>query len=371
MANSTFIGFNFPSSATTSYTDSQVVREIQPVTTWDRNGGYTITRRWRGPIDSLVAFSKGGSGEADFHGTYFSGTSDAPTSTLGGAGKDGAISTNLERDAGGRLGTFTATWVTSNLAAAQWTGAPTAPATRGATSGDQFQESSLWTLDGNDLEKDVYKGMVMEECERVLEASSPGSQFGFVRRVKRAIDAYSTGKDKDGNGILDYDEKAFDIEDYFILIVPPLSLIALATSVLVNPAGSVTLLDDLKVACGDILRGQEAFTISQYVLRNTKTTQYTSSIAAHLANANRVWTTANIQTLMAAETRTIDPPTSVVAYDIPLLGVLGSSDVFAASKWLYRTPDIQELNNGKWQITKEFWEGAEIALSTYKAYGVA
>jgi hypothetical protein len=133
----------------------------------------------------------------------------------------------------------------------------------------------------------------------------------------------------------------------------------------------VTLLDDLKVACGDILRGQEAFTISQYVLRNTKTTQYTSSLAAHLANVNRVWTTANIKTLMTAETRAIDPPTSGTNYDIPLLGVLGSSDIFAASKWLYRTPDIQELSNGKWQITKEFWEGADISLSTYKAYGVA
>ena len=75
MGNSTFIGFTFPSSSTTSYTDSQVVREIQPITTWNRDGGYTVTRRWRGPIDSLVAFSNGGSGEADYHGTYFSGAS--------------------------------------------------------------------------------------------------------------------------------------------------------------------------------------------------------------------------------------------------------------------------------------------------------
>jgi hypothetical protein len=363
MANNTFVGFThshepgpFP------LTDADVVRELQPVTTWSRSGNYTVTRRWRGPVEALENFSDGGSGNADYAGTYF---------TAGGAGIDGAIATDLVRDEGGQLGVFSATWVTSNLAAAKWTGVPVAPATRGAITGDQFQESSLWTLDGNDLEKDVYRGMVMEECERVLEATTPGSQFGFVRRVKNAIDAYSSGKDKDGNGIPDYDEKVFDIEDYFSLIVPPLSLIELATSVLVNPPGTVTLLDDLKVACGDILRGQEAFTISQYVLRNTKTTQYTSSLAAHLANVNRVWTTANIKTLMTAETRAIDPPTSGTNYDIPLLGVLGSSDIFAASKWLYRTPDIQELSNGKWQITKEFWEGADISLSTYKAYGVA
>ena len=71
MANSTFIGFNFPSSATTSYTDSQVVREIQPITTWNRDGGYTVTRRWRGPIDSLVAFSDGGASNKDFAWNLF------------------------------------------------------------------------------------------------------------------------------------------------------------------------------------------------------------------------------------------------------------------------------------------------------------
>ena len=67
---------------------------------------------------------------------------------------------------GARLGTFTATWVTSNINAVL--GAPAA-AGRTGTSGDQYQESSLWTLDGNDLEKSLFdRGMVFEECERVL-----------------------------------------------------------------------------------------------------------------------------------------------------------------------------------------------------------
>tara|TARA_R110002051_G_C8670423_1_gene490335 strand:- start:56 stop:1144 length:1089 start_codon:yes stop_codon:yes gene_type:complete len=361
MANNTFVGFNLPTTGQSS-TQSEVVKELQPVTTWSRDGNYKVTRRWRGPIDSLIAFSNGGSTNADFAGTYFTGTSGI---LLGGAGRDGALTTEIVREEGGQIGVFSATWVTSNIAAAQWTGAPTAPATRGATTGDQFQESSLWTLDGNDLEKDVYSGMVMEACEDALKADTAGTQFGFVMRVKKAIADYNAGTDADGNSIPDYFDKAFDITDYFGSIADhPLSVINAASSVM----GLTTLLDDLKQACSDILRGQESFTISQYVLRNTKTTQYTSSIAAHLANTNRVWTTANIKTLMAAETRTIDPPTSVTNYDIPLLGVLGSSGIFDTSKWLYRTPDIQELNNGKWQITKEFWEGADISLSTYKAY---
>ncbi|MBT3708472.1 MAG: hypothetical protein HOG19_03450 [Gammaproteobacteria bacterium] len=309
-----------------------------------------------------MAFSDGGSGEADFDGTYL---------TAGGAGLDGAISTELTREEGGQIGIFSAKWVTSNLSTTLGTGATNGPgglSGRGGTTGDQFQESSLWTLDGNDLEKDVYKGMVIEACEDALEADTAGTQFGFAMRVKKAIADYNGGTDADGNSIPDYFDKAFDITDYFGSIADhPLSVINAASSVM----GLTTLLDDLKQACSDILRGQESFTISQYVLRNTKTTQYTSSIAAHLANTNRIWTTANIKTLMAAETRTIDPPVSTDAYDIPLLGVLGSSGIFDTSKWLYRTPDIQELNNGKWQITKEFWEGTEISLSTYKVFGVA
>ena len=84
---------------------------------------------------------------------------------------------------------------------------------------------------------------------------------------------------------------------------------------------------------------------------------------------NRIWTTANITTVITAETRPIDPPSSTVAGTMPLLGVLGGT--LTGSNWLYRTPDVQELNNGKWQITKEWWEGTEVSKNTYKAYGVA
>ena len=129
----------------------------------------------------------------------------------GGAGIDGAIATDLVRDEGGQLGIFSATWVTSNLSTTLGTGATNGPgglSGRGDTSGDQFQESSLWTLDGNDLEKDVYNGMVMEACEDALKADTAGTQFGFVMRVKKAIADYNAGTDADGNGIADYFDKA-------------------------------------------------------------------------------------------------------------------------------------------------------------------
>jgi hypothetical protein len=46
------------------------------------------------------------------------------------------------------------------------------------------------------------------------------------------------------------------------------------------------------------------------------------------------------------------------------MGVLGT--VLDSSKWLYGTPDVTQLNNGKWQITKEWTEGSDIASSCYE-----
>jgi len=358
MPNNTFVGFPH-GQGDTGLSAADIVKELQPVTTWNRDGGYTVTRRWRGPVDALANFSDGGASNADFDGTYFNG---AYGILPGGAGRDGAIKTELQEDEGGQLGIFSATWVTSNLAAAKWTGAPTAPATRGATSGDQFQESSLWTLDGNDLEKSIYECDIIKTCSEKLDASTPDSGNGFGARVKYAIGLYQAGKDKDGVILTDPFQQEFEVSDYFNGV---LSILAGQSSI----TGGTNLQTDLESLCEDILRGQEVFTISQFVLRNVKTTQYTSALIPHYANVNRIWSTANITTLMAAETRTIDPPSSTVAGTMPLLGVLGGT--LTGSDWLYRTPDVQELNNGKWQVTKEWWEGTEVSKNTYKAYGVA
>lgn len=357
MANNTFVGFNLPTSGQSS-TQSEVVKELQPVTTWSRDGNYKVTRRWRGPIDSLIAFSNGGSTNADFAGTYFTGTSGI---LLGGAGRDGALTTELVREEGGQVGVFSATWVTSNLAAAQWTGAPTAPATRGATSGDQYQESSLWTLDGNDLEKSLFECPKMLDILNEIEndttgTSCTGGQLGLTARIRASMEDFKNGKDKDGNGIADYFEKTYQVADYFDIDSCP--LVALSS----------TQLNNLEAICQDYMKGVEAFTISQYVLRNTKTVQYNSAVAAvalipYYGDVNKIWLTSDITALMLADTRPIDPPTSTVAYTLPLIGVLGT--VFNTSKWLYRTPDVQELNNGKWQITREWWESTDYSVALY------
>jgi len=351
MANNTFVGFNLPTSGQ-STTQSEVVRELQPLTSWNRENGYTVTRRWRGPIEALKNFSDGGSTNADYAGTYFTGTSGtAPGAILlGGAGRDGAITTDLERDEGGQTGTFSATWVTSSITSAL--GNPRA-AGRTDTSGDQYQESSLWFLDGNDLEKNILE---CPEMAVIVADVSTAQQKGFAGRVQDAVDLYKARQDKEGDAITNPFETAFDIENYFDTSSAPWTDL--------TPANKAKL----KTICDEMLKGVEAFTISQYVLRNTITTQYTSGVAAQVlvpyyGNVNQIWDTSDITTAMAAQTRPIDPPTSTVANTIPLLGVLGT--IFSLSKWLYRTPDVQQLGNGKWQITREWWETTDFSTVLY------
>ena len=352
MANNTFVGFPHAGHSTSpgDPLDSDQVQEIQPVTTWSRDGGYTVTRRWRGQIDSLVAFSDGGTGNKDHAGTYFTGTSGF---LLGGAGRDGAISTNIEREEGGQLGVFSATWVTSNIATRLTSGGQMP--SDGSTSGDLYQESSIWTLDGNDIEKDLFDCPVLQACETTLGSN------GFPARAKKAVENYKDGKDKDGANLADPTATVFLWDSY--LTASEVTALQAASSIL----GNGNLFIDMRDVSNDSFKGVETFSFSQYVLRNVKTVQYTSSIIPSYTNVNNIWTTANIKTLMAGETRTIEPSTtSTLDYTLPLLGVLGT--VLNFSKWLYRTPDVQQLNNGKWQITKEWWEADEIATSCYKAY---
>ena len=350
MANNTFVGFPHGQSDT-GIDAADVVKELQPVTTWNRDTGYTVTRRWRGPIDALVNFSDGGASNADFDGTYFTGTTGI---ILGGAGRDGAISTNLEREEGGQLGVFSATWVSSSIASRLTSGGQVP--SDGSTSGDLYQESSLWFLDGNDLEKNILECKPMTAI--IADINTVVQRDGFPSRVQAAVDDYKSGKDKEGNTIANYWETKFDIADYFTAADPPYSELS---------AGSIAALG---LICQDMFKGVEAFTVSQYVLRNTVTTQYTSASGANLlapyyVDVNKIWLTSDVTTMMGASTRPIDPPTSTVAFTLPLIGLLSGSP-FSTYKWLYRTPDVQQLGNGKWQITREWWETTDYSTMLYE-----
>ena len=225
----------------------------------------------------------------------------------------------------------------------------------GSTSGDLYQESSLWFLDGNDLEKNILECPKMKAI--IADINTADQRDGFPSRVQAAVDDYKSGKDKDGNSIPDYWEKKFAASDYFDTGEKPYNELS---------AGSIT---NLNLICQEMFKGVEAFTVSQYVLRNTVTTQYTSAIGAvalapYYVDVNTIWDTSDITAMMTAGTRPIDPPTSTVPFTLPLIGLLSGSP-FSTYKWLYRTPDVQQLGNGKWQITREWWETTDYSTVLY------
>jgi hypothetical protein len=225
----------------------------------------------------------------------------------------------------------------------------------GSTSGDLYQESSLWFLDGNDLEKNILECKPMTAI--LADISTADQRQGFPSRVQAAVDDYKAGTDKDGSGITDYWEKPFDLVDYFIEADSPWSELS---------GDSIAALG---LICQEMFKGVEAFTVSQYVLRNTVTTQYTSAIGAvalapYYVDVNTIWDTSDITAMMTAGTRPIDPPTSTVPFTLPLIGLLSGSP-FSTYKWLYRTPDVQQLGNGKWQITREWWETTDYSTIIY------
>lgn len=191
----------------------------------------------------------------------------------------------------------------------------------------------------------------------IADINTATQRNGFASRVQAAIDKYKSGEDKDDSLVADYYEHAFDIEEYFDTGAAPYSELS---------GGSKTA---LKAICEDVLKGVEAFTVSQYVLRNTITLQYASTagaqvLAPYYDDVNKIWETSDITAAMTAMTRPIDPATSTVAFTLPLIGLLSSSP-FSGYKWLYRTPDVQQLGNGKWQITREWWETTDYSTVLY------
>ena len=122
--------------ATSTGVDTTHVFELRPEMSWTREGAYTVRRKWRGHYAALLKFSNGGVSNKDGNDFYFS---------TGGPGVDGAVDTALDYDEGGSLATLTVTWHSRS--------ADGGPGVDKPAAADISQFSSLWQLNGNDIEK--------------------------------------------------------------------------------------------------------------------------------------------------------------------------------------------------------------------------
>lgn len=91
-----------------------------------------------------------------------------------------------------------------------------------------------------------------------------------------------------------------------------------------------------------IAAGKTSYAISQIVLRRTKVVSGYDSAVAYLANANKVYTRAQLISAFS-------PPSGV------------QSEMPAAGEWLARNGTKEQQPSGKWVITQEFWHGDRIS----------
>ena len=329
----------YPTS-TSSGVDTTKVIEQRPEMSWSREGFYTVTRRWRGHYAAVLKFSQGGATVWDANGVNFS---------AGGPGVDGATETVIDYDEGGSMATLSVTWHSRTATGGPGENLP------GSTDVSQF--SSLWQLNGNDIEKDILYCPLLVKATAAINSVASGNGNGFGARVKKAVELFQNKQNRNEGVITDYFQKKFYLA-YTAATVPTHGIYYFDSDetpwtnlTTYDTANSTTIRADLQTLCEDMLKGVTNFPISQFVLRNTKNTQSTSNVsfANYYTDTNKMWNTKQINYMMY-----LDTYDSISTGILPLIGTICT--VFGnTAKWLYRTPTINQNQNGTWTVTREWW----------------
>lgn len=328
----------YPNASSTDL-DTTAIVELRPEMSWSREGYYTIVRRWRGHGTALERFSVGS--YADNNGVAFS---------AGGPGVDGAIATRLDWDEGGSLAVFSVTWHSRSGEGGPGVGMP--------STANTSQFSSLWQLNGQDLEKDILYCPTMVQVNAVLEAASTGLSKGFSTLIQKAVELFQAKQDRDGVTIDDFWNKQFNLANtgtpsnivwYIDTSVNPWAAI-----VSYDSANGTTYATKLQALADEMLKGVTSFPHSQFVLRNTKVTQWTANVGTYFNNyyvdTGEIWNTKQINYMMY-----VDTYDSISTGLLPLIGTI-CTRFGSTAKWLYRTPTVVQNGNGTWTVSREWWK---------------
>ncbi len=97
---------------------------------------------------------------------------------------------------------------------------------------------------------------------------------------------------------------------------------------------------------GLMLKKVESFTVSQYVLRRVVIVPGTYSGTMATANANKQFTKTQLQTAEFLP--------NALFFELP-----------SAGAWLKRTPSMRQLEDGRWEITNEWWHADVWSAALY------
>jgi len=167
------------------------------------------------------------------------------------------------------------------------------------TQDDEVELTDQWTLVGNDIEKDLW---LHPKVTAIFAAFLDGSGFPTSQ--------YAELK-QDFQDVISGDKALDDLAWW---------------------AGAST---DTKKFMRALLRGEESYTVSQFVLRNVKVVAANYSLKPSYSRVGKVMSGTTLDTVYT--------PPATIKFNLP--------DGF----WMERTPTVEQVAPDKYSITREWW----------------
>jgi len=258
-----------------TYGPAELITELDPDYRWDPQSGLTVTRKWKGAKADIIA-------QEPFM-------------------RSRGMQTDVEHDEEGGWSILRATGI---------------PESHG-----DGELTTVWTLDGNDLEKSIWEH---PKISRQLALITDPDKAITLRQM---IEAFISG-----TTVVDDNEEEFKPTQAEILQFASDIGVGFDTFVLSEFLGALA-------------RGVEAFTVSQYVLRREIVVpRYTNIRPAYSYVGQLLYT----RTMASFENIPDD-----LGFDLP------------DGIWLKRTPTRTLVAIDKWQITQEWWHADDYDKFSY------
>lgn len=181
--------------------------------------------------------------------------------------------------------------------------------------------SEKWECDSNYLQKDIWSLPTIQAELALIGAGNPAVRGAFRNDLENLARGNPVSVGTDGEET---------VISYEILLGGTVDGAPVA-GIPANYGADTQVFRDL---FEDLTKGVTSYEVEQYVIRHTKVTNKSSSIVAARENRGRMHTASYILNQLPAD----------VKFEAP-------EDGF----WLKRTPHVEQIEKGKWQIVQEWW----------------
>lgn len=183
--------------------------------------------------------------------------------------------------------------------------------------------ADVWTLLGNDLEKDLWTHPKIRA--EIAKATNPED----LAQIKGEIEMLVKGEGEVTHS--DGEVYALTFDHIYAIHIDPL--------------GPGMVEATWRAFVGALSRGETSYVVSQWVLRHSLVVAANTSIKPTITNIDKVYTTAGLQSAEAIP--------ATIKFDLP------------TGQWLKKAPTVEQESADKWRITQEWWFAEEWDSWTY------